>query len=131
MALFGRKKEKKEEEKEEIRPSAKELPAKKSSASVPVLAHEGELSTVIKNPRITEKASDLGAESVYVFDTTPEANKKTVALAVQAIYNVVPRKVRIAQVPSKARYVRGKWGRKSGGKKAYVYLKKGETIEVM
>jgi ribosomal protein L23 len=40
--------------------------------------------------------------------------------------------VRVAAVPSKAVFTRGtnRWGRTAGGKKAYVYLKKGETIEL-
>src|SRR3989338_8043934 len=51
---------------------------------------------------------------------------------VRAVYNVTPRMVHIVTVPAKQkRSARtGGLGVKSGGKKAYVYLKKGETITV-
>ena len=90
------------------------------------------LSHVIVKPRITEKSTWHSAEGVYVFDVALNANKQQIAQAVRAIYTVTPRKVRIVTIPSKRkRSVRtGKLGMKGGGKKAYVYLKKGETINL-
>ena len=84
------------------------------------------------NPRITEKATFAGGMSAYVFDVATSANKKQIASAVHAVYNVKPRKVRIVNVRSKiVRNMRtGKRGVKQGGKKAYVYLAKGETITI-
>jgi ribosomal protein L23 len=35
----------------------------------------------------------------------------------------------MVNIPKKNVFVRGKWGTKGGGKKAYVYLKKGDKIE--
>jgi large subunit ribosomal protein L23 len=87
------------------------------------------LSSIIKRPRITEKASAKAEGNVYVFDVATDVNKKNIAAAVKALYNVTPVKVAIVKVPSKAVFVRGKQGVKQGGKKAYIYLKKGETIE--
>ncbi len=51
---------------------------------------------VLKGPRITEKAG-IKAESdnVFTFEVTKEATKKSVALAVKALYNVTPTKVNI------------------------------------
>ena len=87
---------------------------------------------VLVRPRITEKAA-IGADSshVYVFEVTKNATKKSVAASVRDAYKVTPEKVRIATIPSKQVFIRGKKGVKSGGKKAYVYLKKGDKIEVM
>ena len=89
-------------------------------------------SHLLLSPRITEKASMAMEGSVYVFDIAANANKKQVASAVQAIYNVKPRKVAIVNTKPKAtRNMRtGKKGMKGGSKKAYVYLNKGETITV-
>jgi large subunit ribosomal protein L23 len=87
------------------------------------------LSSIIKRPRITEKASMKAESNVYAFEVSTDANKKTVAAAVKALYNVTPVKVAIVKIPAKTVFVRGKMGTKAGGKKAYVYLKKGETIE--
>lgn len=85
---------------------------------------------IIKRPRITEK-SGLQAENagVYTFEVTAMANKKNVAKAVKDLYKVNPVKVNIINLPAKKIFSRGKMGRKSGVKKAVVYLKKGEKIE--
>lgn len=87
---------------------------------------------VLLRPRITEKAA-LGADksNVYVFEVASSATKKSIGVSVHDAYGVKPEKVRIAAIPSKRVLVRGKKGIKSGGKKAYVYLKKGDKIEVM
>ncbi len=70
---------------------------------------------------------------MYVFDVAMDANKKEIASAIKDIYKVTPRLVRVAAVPRKAVQTRGtnRWGKTSAGKKAYVYLKKGETIELV
>jgi large subunit ribosomal protein L23 len=85
---------------------------------------------IIKKPRITEK-SGLQAENsgVYTFEVTAKANKKNIAKAVKEIYKVTPVKVNITNLPAKVVFTRGKSGRKSGVKKALVYLKKGDKIE--
>jgi large subunit ribosomal protein L23 len=84
------------------------------------------------NPRMTEKAA-LGADKsgVYVFEVLPRATKKDIAASVTSVYKVVPIKVRTAKMPAKKVFIRGKWGVKKGGKKAYVYLKKGDKIAIM
>jgi large subunit ribosomal protein L23 len=89
-----------------------------------------DISHVIEKPRITEKATYHSAQGVYVFNIAEGANKNQVMRAVRAIYSVTPRKVNIVKVPDKSkRSARtGKLGTQGGGKKAYVYLKKGETI---
>lgn len=87
---------------------------------------------VLLRPRITEKAA-LGADSsnVYVFEVTKDATKKSISASVRDAYGVKPEKVRVAAIPSKRVFIRGKRGVKSGGKKAYVYLKAGDKIELI
>lgn len=87
---------------------------------------------VLLRPRITEKAA-LGADksNVYVFEVIPSATKKSISASVHDVYGVKPEKVRVANIPAKQVFIRGKKGVKRGGKKAYVYLKKGDKIEVM
>ena len=87
---------------------------------------------ILKQARITEKASMHQGTGVYTFDIAPAATKRDVLRAVQALYKVKPVKVAIVKVPSKEkRNIRtGKVGVKQGGKKAYVYLKQGETITI-
>ena len=92
----------------------------------------GDLAHVLRHARITEKASQALEQSVYVFDVAESASKRDVMATVRKLYGVSPRKVAIATVPSKVkRSARtGKVGRKAGGKKAYVYLKKGDAINL-
>lgn len=87
---------------------------------------------VLLKPRITEKAA-LSADklNVYVFEVLKSSTKKSILASVRDAYGVTPISVRVAKIPSKKVIVRGKRGVKKGGKKAYVYLKKGDKIELM
>lgn len=87
---------------------------------------------VLLRPRITEKAA-LSADrnNVYVFEVDENATKPSIAASVRALYKVTPVKVRTTKIAPKAVFVRGKHGVKRGGRKAYVYLKKGDKIELL
>lgn len=89
------------------------------------------LDCILRRPRITEKATMNAEASVYVFDVATDANKFQIKEAVEALYKVSPIKINVAQVPSKRIFYRGKKGVKSGGKKAFVYLKEGDKINVV
>ena len=84
-------------------------------------------------PRITEKGAYLSEKGVYVFNIAVDANKHDVMAAVKKIYKVTPRKVTVVTVPRKAVATRGtnRKGATGGAKKAYVFLKKGDTIEII
>lgn len=86
--------------------------------------------TVLIRPRITEKAALMSHDSnVYAFEVTRGATKKSIIASVKDAFKVTPLKVRMVAIPKKNVFVRGKRGVKGGGKKAYVYLKKGDKIE--
>jgi len=89
-------------------------------------------SHILKHARITEKASMQQAGNVYTFDVASNATKRDIVRAVQALYKVKPTKVAIVRVSEKkVRNMKsGKIGVKKGGKKAYVYFKQGETINL-
>lgn len=84
---------------------------------------------IIKNPRVTEKASNVFEQNVYTFDIAQSANKTEIKKAIFELYKVKPVKVNVLPVPDKHIISRGRSGVKSGGKKALVYLKKGDKIE--
>ena len=92
-----------------------------------------DLSWVLVSPRITERATDLNAVRAYVFVVDPKANKRNIAEAIARVYKVKPVRVRTTRIPQKMiRNARtGKMGIKRGGKKAYVYLKEGDTITIV
>jgi len=129
MALFSRKTEEKKTVKAPKKaPAAKKEVAVKSIAVQAVSARD--VSHVLRHARITEKATMHQGAGVYTFDINESATKNDVIAAIRALYKVTPRKVAVVTVPSKMRrnMRTGKTGVKRGGKKAYVYLKKGETI---
>lgn len=88
-------------------------------------------SSVLIKPHITEKATVSAESSVYVFKISPKANKSLVEKAFKEKYKKDPIKVRVVTIPAKRVFVKGKRGTKSGYKKAYVYLNKGEKIEII
>jgi len=86
---------------------------------------------LIKNPRITEKASSHAENNVYTFDVAPSANKTEIKKAIFQLYKIKPVKVNILKIKEKTVMLRGKRSMKSGGKKALVYFKKGEKIDFL
>lgn len=102
-----------------IKKNTKELKAKTKKASIHPL---------IKNARMTEKAA-LGAEKgIYTFNVSTSANKSEIKKAIKLIYGVTPTKISITQITKKPVVRRGIVGTKKRGKKAVVYLKKGDKI---
>ena len=84
---------------------------------------------IIKNPRITEKASFHAGQNVYTFDVTKPANKAEIKKAVFALYKVHPIKINVLNIPRKKIMSKGKTGVHGGGRKAFVYLKEGDKID--
>lgn len=121
MALFGKK---------------KEAPVEKATTvkSVkPGLSTSHNLSDVLVKPHFTEKSMNMGDKNVYTFEVKRSATKFMVRDAVKALYNVTPVKVNIVnKLP--AHRTKGSTNRTvkvPGMKKAYVYLKKGDSINLV
>ncbi|TSC77893.1 MAG: large subunit ribosomal protein L23 [Parcubacteria group bacterium Gr01-1014_24] len=87
------------------------------------------MTNIIKNPRVTEKASFAQEQNVYTFDISSSANKTEIKKAIFTLYKVKPVKVNVLRVPRKNIMSKGKAGVKGGGRKALVYLKMGDKIE--
>lgn len=125
MALFGKKDE---TEKKVVSKSKKETKTSSSATGV-----TRDLSSVILRPHVTEKAA-LGTDrNVYTFEISRDANKYDVKNAIISLYKVTPIKINV--VNKKPRHYMSKMkGRKMtehGMKKAYVYLKKGDRIDLV
>lgn len=146
MALFGSKKNKEAVVKDtSIKKEKETTPKAAKSVIVPVVAksdvpaspviHRGQHHDIIIRPRITEKSGIMsdpqtGGAAVYTFEVRKNANKPMIAQAIKALYKVTPMKVRIVNLPAKRVLVRGKRGTSNAVKKALVYLKKGEKINL-
>jgi large subunit ribosomal protein L23 len=123
MALFGKKKEIKKESEKVV---------EKSNAPK-ALGTDYNLSSVIVSPRLTEKSVNLGDNNVYTFNIRRDSTKFQVRDAVKSLYNVTPMKINIVNKKAAKRMVgsRGREKHVAGMKKAYVYLKKGDSINLV
>ena len=122
MAIFGKKDAPKEQEVTTV---------VKTPSSI--LQHHVLFASVIKKPRITEKSALLTDKNVYTFEIHKNASKYDVRDAIKALYNVTPTKVHIVNQAPRTSMSRAR-GRKMvvhGMRKAYVYLKKGDRIELV
>lgn len=112
--------------------------AKKAGVSVTpkdkALANDtGRLSTILKAPHFSEKALISSGSGVYVFQVPSDATKHEVAAAIEKFFSVVPTKIRMVNLPSKAVSLRTRRGQgmRARRHKAYVYLKKGDTLNIV
>jgi large subunit ribosomal protein L23 len=110
--------------------------SKKSAKASPAKAAEvkdvrGKLAVALTAPWLSEKALIMTEKGVYAFHVPKEATKHDVALAVERVYKVTPRRVTMVNLPAKKVSLRTRrgFGTKSGRRKAYVHLKKGDTIQ--
>lgn len=125
MALFSRNKQ---------NPESKDANVKQAAPQNATLAATNrDLESVIIKPRITEKAVGQSEKNVYVFLVRRDATKNDVKLAVKALWNVTPMKVNIVNKSPRQSHSRrlGRTVSEKGMKKAYVYLKAGETINII
>jgi large subunit ribosomal protein L23 len=96
--------------------------------------------TVFLKPRLSEKAyQSIQKDNVYVFTVDKNVNRKTVKESVESQFEVSVTGVRIAYLPGKSKHSILKsnqssrkdiYGKTNAVKKAYVTLKKGDTIPI-
>jgi len=113
----------------------KKVTKKVNKKEVKEIIKDTSFKSVIISPRMTEKAvlaqeKDKGKGKVYTFNVEKDATKRDIFVSIRKDYKVTPIMVNTSIVPSKKKFSRGKWGVKGGGKKAYVYLKKGDKIDI-
>jgi len=86
----------------------------------------------LSRPRITEKATFLASAKnpVYTFEVTENTTKAEIIKVFKAKYKLDPVKVNIVNLHRKSTFKRGHLGFKNGVKKAMVFLKPGEKIEL-
>tara|TARA_B100000745_G_scaffold279649_1_gene211293 strand:+ start:2063 stop:2443 length:381 start_codon:yes stop_codon:yes gene_type:complete len=126
MALFSQKKETKTEE------QATEAVVSKPAVNN-ALPTDRDLASVLQQPRVTEKAVGMSEKNVYTFIVRRDATKYDVRDAVKALFNVTPVKVNIVNKTPRQYTSRMKGRRltEKGMKKAYVYLKDGDSISLV
>lgn len=130
-------KSKKPEKKFEKISVAKQEPAKgklepafvKTSAGK---AKNGKFSyEAIKQPHISEKASYSAEKDQYIFEISPNYNKKEIKNAVEGLYGVDVLSVNMIKIPAKKRRLGRTEGFRKAYKKAVVKIKNGQKIEIL
>lgn len=87
---------------------------------------------VLLGPVITEKSSIVGSSgNGVIFRVHSRANKSDIKKAVEKVFDVKVSSVRVTNVPGKLKRVGRSQGKRSGWKKAYVYLKEGSSIDLL
>ncbi|WP_028308941.1 50S ribosomal protein L23 [Desulfitibacter alkalitolerans] len=86
---------------------------------------------IIIKPVISEKTTDLMADSKYTFIVDNKANKVEIANAVEKIFNVTVERVNTLKVKGKNRRMGRFIGKTPTRKKAIVTLKEGDKIEII
>ncbi|HWB39523.1 MAG TPA: 50S ribosomal protein L23 [Candidatus Saccharimonadales bacterium] len=91
---------------------------------------------IVLRPRLSEKTYGLSESRVYVVDAPKDANKHTIARAIEAQFEVKVATVNVANIAGKSkrtmalsgkRYLNSE-GKRADIKKAYVTLQKGHSL---
>jgi ribosomal protein L23 len=87
--------------------------------------------SILLGARITEKAANNAQFNVYMFNVAVGVTKSEIAKAFKAQYKQTPVKVNTINTLPKRRVRGGRVGFSGFGKKAYVFLLKGATIDII
>ena len=101
--------------------------ANKIERSSDAVAHDCSL---LLSPVVTEKAVGCSEHNQVVFKVRLDADKKSVARAVQELFGVTVLKVNTIRQKGKVKRFRGIKGVRSDYKKAILTLKKGQQIDL-
>jgi large subunit ribosomal protein L23 len=101
--------------------------AKPKSASQ---VRAGRAYCVLIRPIVSEKAANHEAKGVYSFAVSKGTNKTEIKKALDQVYGVKPKKVRIINMDGKKVRFGRQHGRRGSWKKAVVSLAKGQTINI-
>ncbi|MBL4595761.1 MAG: 50S ribosomal protein L23 [Robiginitomaculum sp.] len=84
----------------------------------------------ILSPVITEKATLMSEDNKVVFKVPLSANKKEIAIAVEALFKVKVSKVNTILTKGKTKRFRSRMGTRVDVKKAIVTLEEGHSIDI-
>lgn len=99
------------------------------SRKVHVISKERQYS-VIRAPHITEKATACAEKNCVVFKVAVDATKHELKQAVENIFGVKVEKINTTILKGKVKRFRGRVGKQSDLKKAYVRLAEGQSIDL-
>ena len=86
---------------------------------------------IVKEPHISERATNLSEQNQYVFKVFAGVNKPEIKKAVEGIYGVDVLSVNIIKIPARKRRMGKTQGFRKGFTKAVVKIKEGQKIEIL
>lgn len=87
---------------------------------------------VLRAPHVSEKSTVVAdTDNQVVFEVAPDAAKHEIKAAVESLFKVKVTGVTTLNVKGKTKRFRGRPGRRSGWKKAYVSLAEGEELDFL
>ncbi len=96
---------------------------------VPKLTRE-QMYDIVLSPVITEKATSISEHNQVTFRVPLDADKRSVKVAVEGLFNVKVTAVNTIRVKGKTKRFRGRPGQRSDYKKAIVTLAEGAKIDI-
>jgi large subunit ribosomal protein L23 len=85
---------------------------------------------IIRSPVITEKATALTEKNQVVFKVAIDASKPEIKAAIETLFGVTVEAVNTLVQKGKTKMFKGRPGRRSDVKKAYVQLAAGQSIDL-
>jgi len=85
---------------------------------------------ILRKPLITEKNARLQEAGQYAFEVSSESTKPQIKAAVETLFGVKVLAVNTVLTKGKTKRFKGRPGRRSDVKKAYVRLAEGQSIDL-
>ena len=102
----------------------------RSRVAVETKVSSQRLYEVIRAPLVTEKSTMASEHNQVVFKVPLNASKPEIKTAVEDLFKVKVKAVNTLRLKGKSKRFRGKLGKRSDIKKAYVTLEEGHSIDV-
>lgn len=88
--------------------------------------------SLIRSPHVSEKtARTQELSNQYVFEVAPDATKPEIKAAIERLFSVKVEAVQVVNVHGKNKTFKGRSGKRTGWRKAYVRLGEGQSIDLM
>ncbi|WP_375326406.1 50S ribosomal protein L23 [Candidatus Tisiphia endosymbiont of Nemotelus uliginosus] len=84
---------------------------------------------LIRAPIVTEKSTILSEKNKFTFHVSHKAQKATIKIAIEKIFQVKVKKINIMNVKGKNKRFKGVQGKQIDKKKAIITLEKGYLID--
>jgi large subunit ribosomal protein L23 len=85
---------------------------------------------VLRRPLVTEKSTMASEHNQVAFEVSIDASKPEIKAAIEDLFKVKVKAVNTLRQQGKVKRFRGRLGRRSDVKKAYVTLEEGHSIDV-